>query len=232
MTTARRVLSVEEYLAELVDHLLPDAGPLAATEELPLAEALGRVLAAPVHAAGDVPAFANSGMDGYAVRHADLEQVPVTLEVVGDVPAGSGEGPRIDAGQCVRIMTGAPLPSDADTVVPVELTDGGSSTVTITEVRDRGQHVRGAGEDLQAGDVVATAGTSITGRVLGSLAASGTASVTVRRRPVVAIAATRAKKRFTASKNRPVSPADRIGWGLPARGSAGTETVLREAAAR
>lgn len=190
MTTARRVLSVEEYLAELVDHLLPDAGPLAATEELPLAEALGRVLAAPVHAAGDVPAFANSGMDGYAVRHADLEQVPVTLEVVGDVPAGSGEGPRIDAGQCVRIMTGAPLPSDADTVVPVELTDGGSSTVTITEVRDRGQHVRGAGEDLQAGDVVATAGTSITGRVLGSLAASGTASVTVRRRPVVAIAAT------------------------------------------
>lgn len=190
MTTARRLLTVEEYLAELVGDLLPGSGPLADTEVVPLADALGRVLAAPVHAAGDVPAFANSGMDGYAVRREDLENVPVTLQVVGDVPAGSAADPRLGAGQCVRIMTGAPLPSAADTVVPVELTDGGSGTVTITEARDHGSHVRGAGEDLRAGDVVAGAGTSITGRVLGSLAASGTGSVTVRRRPVISIAAT------------------------------------------
>lgn len=190
MTTSRRLLTVEEYLAELVEDLLAGPGPLADTEEIPLAKALGRVLGAPVHAAGDVPAFANSGMDGYAVRQADLSSLPATLRVVGAVPAGSGEDPPLEAGQCVRIMTGAPLPSAADTVVPVELTDGGTESVTIAEARARGQHVRGAGEDVRAGDVVAAAGTTVTGRVLGSLAASGTGSVTVRRRPVIAIAAT------------------------------------------
>lgn len=190
MTTPRVQLSVEEYLAELLEDLLAGAGPLADTEEVPLAQALGRVLAAPVHAAGDVPAFANSAMDGYAVRHTDLATVPVGLTVVGDVPAGSGDDPTLEPGQCVRIMTGAPVPSTADTIVPVELTDGGTRTVTITEARARGQHVREAGEDVRSGDVVAAAGTMVTGRVLGSLAASGTATVTVRRRPVVAIAAT------------------------------------------
>lgn len=189
MTTHRELLSVEEYLDELFV-LLGNAGPLTDTEEVPLAAALGRVLAAPVHAVGDVPAFANSGMDGYAVRHADLVTLPVTLQVVGAVPAGSGEDPRIEPGQCVRIMTGAPVPTAADTVVPVEITDGGTQTVTITESREHGQHVRGAGEDVREGDLVAAAGTTVTGRVLGSLAASGTPLVTVRRRPVVAIAAT------------------------------------------
>lgn len=189
MTTHRELLSVEEYLDELFV-LLGNASPLTDTEEVPLAAALGRVLAAPVHAVGDVPAFANSGMDGYAVRHADLATLPATLQVVGAVPAGSGEDPSIEPGQCVRIMTGAPVPTAADTVVPVEITDGGTQTVTITESREHGQHVRGAGEDVRAGDLVAASGTTITGRVLGSLAASGTPLVTVRRRPVVAIAAT------------------------------------------
>lgn len=189
MTTHRELLSVEEYLDELFV-LLGNASPLTDTEEVPLAAALGRVLAAPVHAVGDVPAFANSGMDGYAVRHADLAPLPATLQVVGAVPAGSGEDPSIEPGQCVRIMTGAPVPTAADTVVPVEITDGGTQTVTITESREHGQHVRGAGEDVRAGDLVAASGTTITGRVLGSLAASGTPLVTVRRRPVVAIAAT------------------------------------------
>lgn len=87
-------------------------------------------------------------------------------------------------------MTGAPIPTAADTVVPVELTDGGTERVTITEAPERGRHVRGAGEDVRAGDVVATPGTTITGRVLGSLAATGAGTVTVRRRPVVAVAAT------------------------------------------
>lgn len=189
MTTHRELLSVEEYLDELFV-LLGNASPLTDTEEVPLAAALGRVLAAPVHAVGDVPAFANSGMDGYAVRHADLATLPATLQVVGAVPAGSGEDPSIEPGQCARIMTGAPVPTAADTVVPVEITDGGTQTVTITESREHGQHVRGAGEDVRAGDLVAASGTTITGRVLGSLAASGTPLVTVRRRPVVAIAAT------------------------------------------
>ncbi len=190
MTTQRVLLTVEEYLAELVDQLLGGGGPLPETEEVPLDEALGRVLAEPVHALGDVPAFANSAMDGYAVCHADLATLPVTLQVVGDVPAGSGEDPAIGPGQCVRIMTGALLPSSADTVVPVELTDAGTERVTITENVDAGRHVRGAGEDVRSGDVVAAAGTTVTGRVLGSIAAAGTGTVTVRRRPVVGVAAT------------------------------------------
>lgn len=190
MTTDRVLLTVEEYLDELLTTLLDGAEAIDATEEIPLAESLGRVLARPVLAAADVPAFANSAMDGYAVRHEDLAQLPATLRVVGAVPAGSGEDPILRTGECVRIMTGAPVPTDADTVVPVEVTDGGTSTVTITQSRTLGQHVRGAGEDVTGGDVVAAAGATVTGRVLGSIAAAGTASVTVRRRPVVAVAAT------------------------------------------
>lgn len=190
MTTQRALLTVEEYLAELVDELLAGAGPLPDGEEVPLADALGRVLVEPVRASGDVPAFANSAMDGYAVRRADLADLPATLRVVGAVPAGSGEDPPLEAGQCVRIMTGAPMPSAADTVVPVELTDAGTEVVTIEEAPDLGRHVRSAGDDVSAGDVIATAGTGITARVLGSLAAAGAGRVTVRRRPVVAVAAT------------------------------------------
>ncbi|MEN3123013.1 molybdopterin molybdotransferase MoeA [Janibacter terrae] len=190
MTTDRVLLTVEEYLDELLTHLLDGSGPLDETEEVPLPDALGRVLAQPVTAVGDVPAFANSAMDGYAVRREDLGTLPTILQVVGAVPAGSGEDPALAPGQCVRIMTGAPVPTGADTIVPVEATDGGTAEVTIARVGERGQHVRGAGEDVRGGDVVAAAGTTVTARVLGSLAAAGTATVTVRRRPVVAIAAT------------------------------------------
>ena len=190
MTTHRTLLSVEEYRDELLRDLLGDAGPLDGTCELPLAEALGGVLAQEVVSAGDVPAFANSAMDGYAVRHADLSVLPTTLRVVGDVPAGSSADPRIAAGECVRIMTGAPVPQDADTIVPVELTDGGIGSVTVNEAPGCGRHVRGAGEDLRAGDLVVAAGTRLTGRHIGAIAAAGAGTVTVRRTPVVAVAAT------------------------------------------
>ncbi|UTT65152.1 molybdopterin molybdotransferase MoeA [Janibacter sp. CX7] len=190
MTTQRLLLTVEEYLDELLTDLLAGAGPIAQTETVPLTEALGRVLAEPVTARGDVPAFANSAMDGYAVRLADLTSLPATLRVVGDVPAGSPDDPAIAPGECVRIMTGAPLPTDADTVVPVERTDAGTDVVRIDEVGERGAHVRGAGEDVRGGQTIAGAGTTVTARVLGSLAAAGAGSVLVRRRPVVAVAAT------------------------------------------
>lgn len=190
MTTRRTLLTVEEYLAELLTDLLEGAGPIAETQDLPLAQALGRVLAEPVRAVGDVPAFANSAMDGYAVRHADLTSLPASLQVVTDVAAGSADDPALEPGQCVRIMTGAPVPGAADTIVPVELTDAGTEVVTITEAPEVGRHVRGAGEDVSAGDIIASAGTTVTGRVLGSIAAAGTGTVIVRRRPVVAVAAT------------------------------------------
>lgn len=190
MTTQRTLLTVEEYLDELLGDLLAGAGPIEETESVPLSQALGRVLAEPVHAIGDVPAFANSAMDGYAGRQADLASPPATLDVVADVAAGSGDDPAIGPGQCVRIMTGAPVPTDADTIVPVELTDAGTQVVVVHEAPERGRHVRAAGEDVRAGDVIAPAGATVTARILGSIAAAGTAVVTVRRRPVVAVAAT------------------------------------------
>ncbi len=190
MTTQRTVLDVEEYRDELFEGLLAGAGAIPDTEQVPLAEALGRVLAEDVTSTGDVPAFDNSGMDGYAVRHADVESLPATLRVVADVPAGSRRDPVLAGGDCVRIMTGAPVPSDADTIVPVELTDGGTETVTVTEAPEAGRHVRAAGEDVRAGDVVVPMGTTLTPSRLSAIAAAGAATVTVRRRPLVAVVTT------------------------------------------
>ena len=190
MSTRRTVLDVEEYRDELLEQLLAGSGALPETEELALVDGLGRVLARDVSSNGDVPAFDNSAMDGYAVRQADVQTLPATLRVVADVPAGSRRDPVLAGGDCVRIMTGAPMPSDADTVVPVELTDGGTETVTITEAPELGRHVRAAGGDLAAGDVVVPAGTTLTPSHLSAIAAAGAPSVLVRRRPIVAVVTT------------------------------------------
>lgn len=178
-------LSTAEYLAEL----LALVSPGRETERVPLDAAAGRVLAADVAATVPNPAFTNSAMDGYAVRSADLAALPVRLRVVADVPAGSGADPALGAGECARIMTGAPLPSAADTVVPVEDTDGGTGQVEI-HAAEAGRHVRHAGEDYPSGHVVATSGQRITPGVLGAIAAAGATSVTVRRAPSVAVCAT------------------------------------------
>src|SRR5690625_447898 len=107
-------------------------------------------------------------MDGYAVRCADLKQVPVTLTVVGDVPAGSAATRPVKAGEAMRIMTGAPLPAGADAVVPVELTDqlAGDhplpTSVVIREAVPLGRHIRWAGENAAVGDVVLNQGMKAT----------------------------------------------------------------------
>ena len=189
MTTPREVLSIEEYRSEVV--ALVD-GPVA-SETVDTASAAGRVLAQDARSGGDVPAFANSAMDGYAVRAEDLAgALPVRLRVVADLPAGSAQDPALAAGECARIMTGAPVPTAADTVVPVELTDAGEHEVTVTEVPrgGTGAHVRGAGEDLAAGDLVLPAGTLLDPAALGALAGTGVATVQVRRLPVVGVLAT------------------------------------------
>lgn len=179
-------LSVEEYLAEV----LALVKPLPDAEDVPLAAASGRVLAAPVTSAGPVPAFANSAMDGFAVRHAALAP-GVVLRVCADVPAGSDADPTVGAYMAARIMTGAPVPSTTDTIVPVELTttlpDGG---VRVDEVPPKGAHVRRPGEDLAAGAEVLPAGTALDPAALGLVAASGRPTVRVVRRPRVAVAAT------------------------------------------
>jgi molybdopterin molybdotransferase len=194
----RELLTVEQYRDEVLALVRPDVR----VEHVGLDAAAGRVLAEDVVSGVSVPVFANSAMDGYAVRFAEVSVAPARLRVVGDVPAGSGEDPAVGPGECVRIMTGAPLPTFADTVVPVEDTDGtpgtepspsraAPPTVTITRAPDaRGRHVRGAGEDFSAGARVAVAGTPITPAVAAELAAVGLTSVPVRPRPVVAVRAT------------------------------------------
>ena len=182
---SRVLLNVEEYLAEV----LALVTPLPDVERVALREASGRTLAEPVLARGDVPAFANSAMDGYAVRSADL--VPgVTLHVAGEVLAGSSEDPVFGGCACVKIMTGAPLPSCADAVVPVEQTTPVEGGVRIDAVVERGRHVRHAGEDLRAGDLALDAGVRLDAHALAAAAAAGVPTLACVRRPVVGVIAT------------------------------------------
>lgn len=176
---------------------LPDAqrSVLAAVSQLPpvhvpLSSAVGLVLAEDVTASHDVPPFANSAMDGYAVRRADIERTPVRLHVTEDVAAGHVATGEVREGTAIRIMTGAPLPPGADTVVRVEDTETVDDTVTILVGAPEGNAVRAAGGDVPAGATVFSAGTRLTPPHLGVLAAVGAAAPSVHRRPRVAILST------------------------------------------
>lgn len=183
----RESLTLEQYQAEL----LALAPPASGSEPVALTDAPGRVLAAPVRSAVGIPGFDNSAMDGYAVRLADVAAVPVRLRVVGDVPAGSAADPWAAPGECVRIMTGAPLPTFADTVVPVEHTEPNGDWATVTSAPTRcGAHVRRAGDDIEPGTELAGSGADVTPSLLGALAGAGVVSVLVSPRPVVAVCAT------------------------------------------
>jgi molybdopterin molybdotransferase len=183
------VITVAQHLSRIVDTVqrLP---PIS----LDLLEAQGCVLARDVTSEVALPGFRNSAMDGYAVRAADLRAAspgaPATLPVVHDIAAGSTRALSLAAGQCMRIMTGAPMPDGADAVVPVELTDGGLSTVTISAAAEVGQHVREAGEDVAAGDLVMGDGTRCGPRQIALLAAVGTGEVVVTPRPRVVVIST------------------------------------------
>ncbi len=144
---------------------------------VPLADALGRVLAQPVVSAVDVPPFPNTAMDGFAVRAGDT---PGELHVVGTLAAGADpSGFTVGPGQAVRIMTGAPLPVGADAIVMVERTSTDGDVVTIGTAAAPGDHIRPAGDDMHAGQRVFEAGTSLTPGHLGVLASLGQAEVTV-----------------------------------------------------
>lgn len=183
--TARVLLTIEQYL----DEVLALAPCCVGAEVLPLAQAAGRTLASPVTSRGLVPAFDNSAMDGFAVRHADLA-VGVTLREVASVAAGSGEDPSFGPGECVRIMTGAPMPSDGDTVIQRELVTETPGGIVINELVVPGRSVRMAGEDLHPGDEVLPRGHVLDARALSLAAACGRAEVEVARRPVVGVAST------------------------------------------
>ncbi|MDD7925155.1 molybdopterin molybdotransferase MoeA [Actinomycetospora chibensis] len=172
--------------AEAVAALL---GPTA-TETVPLAGALGRILAEDLVSPMALPPFSNSAMDGYAVRSADLADLPAELPVAADIPAGRTDGPALDGGTAHRIMTGAAMPDGADAVVQVEWTDAGTERVRIERAVAAGQNVRVAGEDVTAGQVVLPAGTVLGPAQVGLAAAVGAGSLPVRRRPRVLVLST------------------------------------------
>ncbi|HCI12659.1 MAG: molybdenum cofactor biosynthesis protein [Gallionellales bacterium GWA2_60_142] len=160
-------------------------------ETIRLEQSLGRVLAEDVRANRDLPPYDVSAMDGFAVRSADLAGGSVELEVVEDIKAGDMPTKTVQAGQCARIMTGAPVPQGADAVVRVEdsetLSDG---RVRFARPAPSGMDIRLRGEGMRNGDVVLAAGTEITPGVVGVLATVKCAQLTVYRRPRVAILST------------------------------------------
>ncbi len=180
--------TVAEHLAEALALVAP-LPPVA----MPLADALGGWLTQDVVSGDDLPRWDNSAMDGYAVRAADTAGAgrrAVRLSVIADLPAGSAEIPVVAPGTVARIMTGAPVPPGADAIVPVEATDGGTSSVLISAVAVAGAHIRRVGEDLHVGDLVVPAQTRLGARHLAAIASVGVATVMVRRRPVVAVVST------------------------------------------
>ncbi len=169
-------------------------------ERVPLLDALGRVLAEDARSDIDVAPFDNSAMDGYAVRAADLADAgpdrPITLAVVESIAAGDWPSRPVGVGEASRIMTGAPLPVGADSVVMVEFTrplerDGGAGDRVAFEYAPReGDHIRRRGEEVLAGDVVLNAGEVVGSAAVGLLASTGHAEVDVIRRPRVAVLST------------------------------------------
>ena len=124
--------------------------PLPKIERIMLSDAAGRVLAEDIAAPADLPMWDNSAMDGYAVRSADCGS-PVTLPVTEFVPAGEVAASPVEAGTAIKIMTGAPVPAGADTVVPYEETEEGEGWVKIAGPLKKGEHIRFRGEDIRAG---------------------------------------------------------------------------------
>lgn len=189
--------SVEEQLAVV----LAEAAPLP-TVRVPLDAAAGATLAEAVRARVAIPVFDNSAMDGFAVRFDDVRaaspEAPVTLRVVADLPAGSADDPPLASGEAVRIMTGAPVPSAADAIVPFEETAGGledslGTAVVVRAPRARGAHIRRRGEDLVPGDVVLSAGVPLGGFALSAAAAAGVTELVAHRRPRVIVVSTGAE---------------------------------------
>jgi molybdopterin molybdotransferase len=179
--------------AEARAGVLKRLAPLPA-REVGLSDALGCVLAADIAAAEDLPPFANSAMDGFAVRGADLagagEDRPVALKITGEVFAGTGRLPAVEAGAAVRIMTGGPLPPGADAVVPVEQATVDGGKVLLRLAPGERQFVREAGEDVRAGSVVLERGRVLDPPAVGMLASVGRRQVPVHPRPRVAVVST------------------------------------------
>lgn len=178
-------------LESLVDYrrrVLASIAPLAPITTT-LAEAHGTVLAADVSAPHDIPPFANSAMDGYAVDSTGLA-AGQRLRVIGEIAAGSGRRPTPGPGEAVRIMTGAPVPDGIDAVIPVELVDETTDEVVLHVAPGAGENVRAAGESVRAGEPVLARGRPLGAAEIGMLAAMGIGRIEVHPQPRVAVLAT------------------------------------------
>lgn len=189
------MISVDEALEYVLKHFEP-----LEPEQVEILDALDRVLAEDVYSDMDIPPFDNSAMDGYAVRAADTvgasREAPVTLRVIADLAAGYTTDLVVEPGTVIRIMTGAPLPADADAVVRFEDTseglagERGDDRIEVFSQVVVGENVRSAGEDIRKGELVLAEGTVLRPQEIGVLASLGRARVWVIRRPRVAILAT------------------------------------------
>jgi molybdopterin molybdotransferase len=178
-------------LSEALGRVLAAVTPVSDSEQLPIRQALGRVLANDVCSTIDVPGHDNSAMDGYALRSADVPDAgPLRLTLIGASFAGRPFDGRVGEGECVRIMTGAPVPEGADTVVMQERVNADGERVQVNALPSRGTNVRLAGEDIKAGDVAVSAGEQLHPAHIGLLASIGIAHVDVLRRPRVAFFST------------------------------------------
>jgi molybdopterin molybdotransferase len=176
------LLTIDEARAKVLAAITPlDA------RELPIADALGLVLAEDVVAAHDVPSFANSAMDGFAIRSGPAGR---TLRIVGESRAGAPAELPVGDGEAVRISTGAAVPDGADAILPVEDADDHGDTIIPSADIPAGHHVREPGEDIEAGAVVLTAGTVLGAAELGLAVEAGRATLRCARRPRVAVLAT------------------------------------------
>jgi molybdopterin molybdotransferase len=179
------LLSVADALKRVLAH----AAPLPA-EEAPLAEAAGRVLALPLKARRTQPPADVSAMDGYAVRAADVENVPARLKVIGEVAAGRPFPRAIGPGETARIFTGGVLPAGADTIVIQENTKREGDWVAVEKPSAKGRHIRVQGLDFKAGDLLLESGHRLSARDLALAAAMNHPLAPVHRRPQVALVAT------------------------------------------
>ena len=183
------MISFEEALDNILSHIQP-----LGFEKVSLWDALGRVIAEDIYAKRDIPPLDNSAMDGYTLRFEDIQKAsqndPVRLEVIEDLPAGFISKKTVGRGQAIRIMTGAPVPKGADTVIPVEDTKKEDGYALIYNVVPPGDNIRKAGEDVKEGDRIISKGDLIRPAGVGMIASVGRSSVSVHQRPLVAILCT------------------------------------------
>jgi len=207
------MITLEEAIAKLKSRVRP-----LPAEVIPVLKSCGRILREDVRSSFPIPPFDKSAMDGFAVRAADIiaasTNKPITLKILEDIPAGQVGRFRLKKGTAARIMTGAPLPKGADTVVMVEDTETSGDGVIIRKTLTRGSHVAPAGEDIKKGERALSAGTLIGAAEMGMIASTGCNKIKVAIRPKVRILSTGSEILKPGTARRPGHIYDANGYSL------------------